>query len=121
MVSCADAGDKPLHYDTVGNRPINCVPRAGEGIHPCGTSAIDFLLAVVGAGEETGRSGLDPFEFLSTRGECYRRGVMSFLLTCPNCGPRGVYEFRYGGELNPRPAAPETTEQWARYLYFKRN
>jgi sarcosine oxidase subunit delta len=24
---------------------------------------------------------------------------MSFLLVCPNCGPREVYEFRYGGEL----------------------
>jgi len=24
---------------------------------------------------------------------------MSFLLTCPNCGPRDVTEFRYGGEI----------------------
>ncbi len=24
---------------------------------------------------------------------------MSFLLTCPNCGPRDVEEFRYGGQL----------------------
>jgi len=24
---------------------------------------------------------------------------MSFLLSCPNCGPREVYEFRYGGEI----------------------
>jgi sarcosine oxidase subunit delta len=24
---------------------------------------------------------------------------MSFLLACPNCGPRDVYEFRYGGQL----------------------
>lgn len=24
---------------------------------------------------------------------------MSFILTCPNCGPREVGEFRYGGEL----------------------
>jgi len=24
---------------------------------------------------------------------------MSFQLTCPNCGPREVYEFRYGGEI----------------------
>jgi sarcosine oxidase delta subunit len=24
---------------------------------------------------------------------------MSFLLTCPNCGPRDVSEFRYGGQL----------------------
>jgi sarcosine oxidase subunit delta len=26
---------------------------------------------------------------------------MSFLLTCPNCGPRDVQEFRYGGQLLP--------------------
>jgi sarcosine oxidase subunit delta len=24
---------------------------------------------------------------------------MSFLLPCPNCGPRDVSEFRYGGEI----------------------
>ncbi|HXG10747.1 MAG TPA: sarcosine oxidase subunit delta [Gemmataceae bacterium] len=24
---------------------------------------------------------------------------MSFLLTCPNCGPREVTEFRYGGQI----------------------
>jgi sarcosine oxidase subunit delta len=24
---------------------------------------------------------------------------MSFLVTCPNCGPREVYEFRYGGQI----------------------
>jgi sarcosine oxidase delta subunit len=24
---------------------------------------------------------------------------MSFLLPCPNCGPRDVTEFRYGGQL----------------------
>jgi sarcosine oxidase delta subunit len=24
---------------------------------------------------------------------------MSFLLTCPNCGPRDVAEFRYGGQI----------------------
>jgi sarcosine oxidase subunit delta len=32
---------------------------------------------------------------------------MSFLLTCPNCGPRDVSEFRYGGEvLQGMPANP---------------
>ena len=25
--------------------------------------------------------------------------LMSFLLTCPNCGPREVHEFRYGGQI----------------------
>ena len=24
---------------------------------------------------------------------------MSFVLVCPNCGPRDVYEFRYGGQI----------------------
>ena len=24
---------------------------------------------------------------------------MSFLLTCPNCGPRDVSEYRYGGQM----------------------
>ena len=46
---------------------------------------------------------------------------MSFLLACPNCGPRGVYEFRYGGEYNPRPSEPGSPEEWASYLYLKRN
>jgi heterotetrameric sarcosine oxidase delta subunit len=26
---------------------------------------------------------------------------MSFWLTCPNCGPREVTEFRYGGQIVP--------------------
>jgi sarcosine oxidase subunit delta len=26
---------------------------------------------------------------------------VSFLLSCPNCGPREVYEFRYGGQIFP--------------------
>jgi sarcosine oxidase, subunit delta len=30
---------------------------------------------------------------------------MSFLLTCPNCGPREVQEFRYGGQIVP-PGTP---------------
>lgn len=32
---------------------------------------------------------------------------MSFLLSCPNCGPRDVSEFRYGGQILP--AAPAGT------------
>ena len=31
---------------------------------------------------------------------------MSFLLTCPNCGPRDVHEFRYGGQILPACTAP---------------
>jgi sarcosine oxidase, subunit delta len=35
---------------------------------------------------------------------------MSFLLPCPNCGRRSVYEFRFGGEVKQAPPvdAPET-------------
>jgi sarcosine oxidase subunit delta len=33
---------------------------------------------------------------------------MSFLLTCPNCGPRDVHEFRYGGQILP-PSPPGIT------------
>ena len=29
---------------------------------------------------------------------------MSFLLTCPNCGPRDVSEYRYGGQILATPA-----------------
>jgi len=31
---------------------------------------------------------------------------MSFLLTCPNCGPRDVQEFRYGGQILPTETPP---------------
>ncbi|MDX1600538.1 MAG: sarcosine oxidase subunit delta [Anaerolineales bacterium] len=42
------------------------------------------------------------------------------LLECPNCGPRNVSEFRYGGEVRARPADPDL-EEWARYLYRREN
>ena len=32
---------------------------------------------------------------------------MSFLLTCPNCGPRDVQEFRYGGQILPTETPPD--------------
>ena len=46
---------------------------------------------------------------------------MSFLLDCPHCGPRSVYEFRYGGEVRPRPSPEAPYEEWTRYLYIRRN
>lgn len=46
---------------------------------------------------------------------------MSFQLACPNCGPRGVYEFRFGGEVKPRPAPGAPDAEWARYSYEKGN
>ncbi|MQA07742.1 MAG: sarcosine oxidase subunit delta [Pseudonocardiaceae bacterium] len=43
-------------------------------------------------------------------------------LPCPWCGPRNVSEFRYAGEVTPRPQpATATPEQWRRYLYVRRN
>ncbi len=30
---------------------------------------------------------------------------MSFLIPCPHCGNRSVYEFRFGGEVKAAPAA----------------
>ena len=46
---------------------------------------------------------------------------MSFLVPCPVCGPRDVYEFRYGGEVKNRPAPGSDAAIWADYLYFKAN
>jgi sarcosine oxidase subunit alpha len=45
------------------------------------------------------------------------------LLTCPNCGPRNVAEFRYGGEVNPRPKDPTHVpdDEWAAFLYLRTN
>jgi heterotetrameric sarcosine oxidase delta subunit len=46
---------------------------------------------------------------------------MAFLITCPNCGARGIYEFRFGGEVAARPAADAPTDEWTSYFYFRRN
>jgi sarcosine oxidase subunit delta len=46
---------------------------------------------------------------------------MSFLVTCPNCGPRSVYEFRWGGEARPRPEPGASTAEWRRYVHTRRN
>ncbi len=45
------------------------------------------------------------------------------ILDCPNCGPRNAGEFRFGGEVNPRPQDPDSTGdgEWARYLYMRPN
>ena len=46
---------------------------------------------------------------------------MSFLITCPHCGPRSVYEYRFGGEVKVRqtPGAPDA--DWFHYTYTKTN
>ena len=46
---------------------------------------------------------------------------MSFLLSCPNCGPRDVNEFAYAGETTSRPSGPPTPRQLNEYVYFRRN
>ncbi|MBI4500433.1 MAG: sarcosine oxidase subunit delta [Gemmatimonadetes bacterium] len=46
---------------------------------------------------------------------------MSFLLSCPNCGPRDVYEFRFGGEFQRRPEPTASQDAWVDYLYLRAN
>lgn len=43
-------------------------------------------------------------------------------ITCPNCGPRELEEFRYGGEVRTRPPdAPGDEAEWTDYLYTRQN
>ena len=46
---------------------------------------------------------------------------MSFLVPCPNCGPRDVNEFAYAGEVTRRPAANPSPSELGSYVYFRRN
>ena len=46
---------------------------------------------------------------------------MGFLLGCPNCGERNVYEFRFGGEELVRPAPDAPQHDWTGYFYARRN
>jgi heterotetrameric sarcosine oxidase delta subunit len=46
---------------------------------------------------------------------------MSFLVRCPNCGPRSVYEFRFGGEWIRRPRQDAPDSDWLKYLYNREN
>ena len=46
---------------------------------------------------------------------------MSFLLECPNCGPRDVNEFGYQGEITSRPKESPEFRALTSYLYFRRN
>lgn len=50
-----------------------------------------------------------------------RSKTLSFLFPCPNCGPRSVYEFQFGGEYHRRPNGNAPREAWTRYLYLKTN
>ena len=46
---------------------------------------------------------------------------MTFLLPCPNCGPREVEEFRCTGEITRRPTDSPTPRELNTYLYFRDN
>ena len=49
---------------------------------------------------------------------------MSFLMPCPNCGERGVQEFRHGGEisaLSRRRSMGDSDGDLTRYFYFTEN
>jgi heterotetrameric sarcosine oxidase delta subunit len=46
---------------------------------------------------------------------------MSFLVPCPNCGARNVYEFRFGGELRRRPGIDAPDSDWVDYIYNRAN
>lgn len=46
---------------------------------------------------------------------------MSFQLSCPNCGPREVTDFGFGGEVTPRPRRRPTRRELNAYLYVRRN
>jgi heterotetrameric sarcosine oxidase delta subunit len=46
---------------------------------------------------------------------------VSFLLPCPNCGPRDVNEFSYAGELTNRPRQSPSLRELTSYVYFREN
>ncbi len=50
---------------------------------------------------------------------------MGFLLKCPHCGERDVYEFQFGGEFIPRPppvlSSPASEKDWVDYVYMRKN
>ena len=46
------------------------------------------------------------------------------LIPCPYCGPRAELEFSYGGEAHiarPKDPASLSDEQWAGYVYWRKN
>ena len=46
---------------------------------------------------------------------------MTFLLDCPSCGLRDVYEFKFQGEVTTRPAGRPTQRELSAYVYFRDN
>jgi heterotetrameric sarcosine oxidase delta subunit len=46
---------------------------------------------------------------------------MSFVLSCPVCGPREVTDFAFGGEVVERPDTSPSFRELNSYVYFRRN
>ena len=46
---------------------------------------------------------------------------MSFLLSCPFCGPRPVDEYAYFGEVTTRPTGSPSLRELTDYVYFRDN
>ncbi|MBV8734942.1 MAG: sarcosine oxidase subunit delta [Solirubrobacterales bacterium] len=46
---------------------------------------------------------------------------MSFVLRCPNCGPREVTDFGFGGEVIRRPRFRPSFRELNSYNYFRVN
>jgi sarcosine oxidase subunit delta len=47
---------------------------------------------------------------------------MSFQITCPNCGPRGVWEFHFSGPVGgERPPQDADANVWTDFIYNKSN
>lgn len=46
---------------------------------------------------------------------------MTFLITCPTCGPREALEFGAGGEAGRRAAPDASDRELAASLYFREN
>jgi sarcosine oxidase subunit delta len=46
---------------------------------------------------------------------------MTFLVPCPNCGPREALEFSPGGETSQRAGPAADSRELAAYLFFREN
>jgi heterotetrameric sarcosine oxidase delta subunit len=46
---------------------------------------------------------------------------VSFVLSCPHCGPREVTDFAFGGEASSRPAERPSLRELNAYNYFRAN
>ncbi|MFI5449749.1 MAG: sarcosine oxidase subunit delta [Candidatus Bathyarchaeia archaeon] len=47
--------------------------------------------------------------------------TLGFLIKCPNCGQRSVYEFHFGGEFLVRPSQQDSENAWYEYAYGRSN